>query len=98
MLHIAVGTWRSDVTGPMQVVSGRGARRRLHFQAPPAAALPAEMANFLAGANDFLVHVACADTDGLRRFVADHLNRNRAIAGTETSLIFEHARAAGRGH
>ena len=53
---------------------------------------------FLAGANDFLVHVACADTDGLRRFVADHLNRNRAIAGTETSLIFEHARAAGRGH
>lgn len=51
---------------------------------------------FLAGANDFLVHVAAADTDALRRFVADHLNRNRAIAGTETNLIFEHVRAAGR--
>jgi DNA-binding Lrp family transcriptional regulator len=52
---------------------------------------------FVAGATDFLVHVATADTDGLRRFVADHLNRNRAIAGTETNLIFEHVRAAGRG-
>jgi DNA-binding Lrp family transcriptional regulator len=50
---------------------------------------------FVAGANDFLVHVATADTDGLRRFVAEHLNKNRAIAGTETNLIFEHARAAG---
>jgi DNA-binding Lrp family transcriptional regulator len=51
---------------------------------------------FVAGANDFLVHVATASTDELRRFVADHLNRDPAIAGTETSLIFEHTRAAGR--
>jgi hypothetical protein len=28
--------------------------------------------------------------------VADHLNRDPAIAGTETNLIFEHTRAAGR--
>ena len=48
---------------------------------------------FVAGANDFLVHVATASTDALRRFVADALNRNRAIAGTETYLIFEHTRA-----
>jgi len=41
--------------------------------------------------------VATADTDGLHRFVADHRNRNRAIAGTETNLIFEHSRAACRG-
>ena len=50
---------------------------------------------FVAGANDFLVHVATASTDGLRRFVGDELNRDPAIAGTETSLIFEHTRAAG---
>ena len=51
---------------------------------------------FVAGADDFLVHVATAGTDALRRFVADALNRNRAIAGTETYLIFEHTR--GRPH
>ena len=52
---------------------------------------------FVAGANDFLLHVATASTDALRRFVGDHLNRDPAIAGTETNLIFEHTRAAGRG-
>ncbi|WP_308282659.1 Lrp/AsnC family transcriptional regulator [Pseudonocardia nigra] len=51
---------------------------------------------FVAGANDFLLHVATASTDELRRFVGDHLNRDPAIAGTETNLIFEHTRAAGR--
>jgi DNA-binding Lrp family transcriptional regulator len=51
---------------------------------------------FVAGANDFLLHVATPSTDTLRAFVADHLNRDPAIAGTETNLIFEHTRAAGR--
>jgi DNA-binding Lrp family transcriptional regulator len=51
---------------------------------------------FVAGANDFLLHVATSSTDALRSFVADHLNRDPAIAGTETNLIFEHTRAAGR--
>ncbi|MCX6463681.1 MAG: Lrp/AsnC family transcriptional regulator [Pseudonocardiales bacterium] len=51
---------------------------------------------FVAGANDFLVHVATASTDELRRFVGEVLNRDRAVAGTETNLIFEHTRAAGR--
>jgi DNA-binding Lrp family transcriptional regulator len=50
---------------------------------------------FVAGANDFLVHVATDSTDALRRFVGEHLNRDPAIAGTETNLIFEHTRAAG---
>jgi DNA-binding Lrp family transcriptional regulator len=50
---------------------------------------------FVAGANDFLVHVATASTDELRRFVGDVLNRDPAIAGTETNLIFEHIRARG---
>jgi DNA-binding Lrp family transcriptional regulator len=51
---------------------------------------------FVAGANDFLLHVATGSTDELRRLVADHLNRDPTIAGTETALIFEHTRAAGR--
>ena len=51
---------------------------------------------FVAGANDFLVHVATASTDALRRFVAETLNRDPAIAGTETNLIFEHTRAGPR--
>lgn len=51
---------------------------------------------FVAGADDFLLHVATSSTDELRRFVADHLNRDPTIAGTQTSLIFEHTRAAGR--
>lgn len=48
---------------------------------------------FVAGANDFLVHVATASTDELRRFVGEDLNSDPAIAGTETNLIFEHTRA-----
>jgi DNA-binding Lrp family transcriptional regulator len=52
---------------------------------------------FVAGANDFLVHVATASTDELRHFVGEHLNRLPAVAGTETNLIFEHTRAAGVG-
>jgi DNA-binding Lrp family transcriptional regulator len=51
---------------------------------------------FVGGANDYLLHVATASTDEVRWFVAEHLNRNRAVAHTETSLIFEHLPAAGR--
>jgi len=48
--RITVGRWRDDAAGPMQVVSGQGNRRKVHFQAPPASALPAEIARFLAWA------------------------------------------------
>ncbi|MGE3289092.1 MAG: Lrp/AsnC family transcriptional regulator [Pseudonocardia sp.] len=51
---------------------------------------------FVAGAYDYLLHVATADTDAVRWFVAEHLNRNRDVAHTETSLIFDHLPAAGR--
>lgn len=52
MSRISVGQWRDDASGPMQVVSGPANRHKVHFQAPPAASLPAEMARFLAWAND----------------------------------------------
>ena len=55
MHKLAVGQWRDDACGPMQVVSGPATRRKIHFQAPPAETLPVETARFLAWAN--------ADTD-----------------------------------
>ena len=45
--RIKVGGWRDDVSGPMQVVSGPIGRRRVHFEAPPAASLEAETGHFL---------------------------------------------------
>jgi DNA-binding Lrp family transcriptional regulator len=47
---------------------------------------------FLAGKDDFLLHVAAASTEGLRDFVED-LSSNADVAYTETSLIFEHVQA-----
>jgi Fic family protein len=44
---IIVGNWRDDADGPMQVVSGPIGRRKVHYEAPPAARIPAEMARFL---------------------------------------------------
>ncbi len=49
---------------------------------------------FVAGADDFLVHVAARDTEALRAFVVDQLSARPEIAYTETSLIFEHIPAA----
>lgn len=47
---------------------------------------------FLAGADDFHVHVASRDTDDLRAFVVDNLSSAPEVALTETNLIFEHKR------
>jgi DNA-binding Lrp family transcriptional regulator len=50
---------------------------------------------FVAGADDFLLHVAARDTETLRAFVVDQLSARPEVAYTETSLIFEHLRAGG---
>ena len=50
---------------------------------------------FVAGADDFLIHVAVRDTATLRAFVVDQLSARPEVALTETSLIFEHLPAAG---
>lgn len=49
---------------------------------------------FLAGADDFILHVAARDTDDLRAFVVENLNADADVAGTQTSLIFEHLRGS----
>ncbi len=48
---VAVGEWRDDASGPMQVVSGAYGHPRVHYQAPPALGLEAEMQRFIAWAN-----------------------------------------------
>lgn len=47
MSKIRVGSWRDDLSGPMQVVSGPLGREKIHYQAPPAGRVPVEMAKFL---------------------------------------------------
>ena len=51
-LHkIAVGRWRDDANGPMQVVSGPIGKEKIHFEAPAAKRLKTEMKTFIAWAN-----------------------------------------------
>ena len=67
-LHrIKVGEWRDDAHGPMQVVSGPVGRTRVHYEAPPAERLHAEIRRFL----DWL-H-APPQQDGLLRAALAHL-------------------------
>ena len=47
MHRVRTGAWRSDENGPMQVVSGPVGRQRVHYQAPPARQIVAEMQSFL---------------------------------------------------
>ena len=47
MRKIRVGKWRDHNSGPMQVVSGPIGKEKIHFQAPRAEQLPAEMSKLL---------------------------------------------------
>ena len=47
LTKIRVGQWRNDMQGPMQVVSGAIHRQKVHYEAPPAHLLDAEMMGFL---------------------------------------------------
>lgn len=67
MRRVTVGAWRTD-SAPMQVVSGREGRERVHFEAPPAAQVATEMARFLL----WWEHWA-ASMDGLLRAGLAHL-------------------------
>jgi Fic family protein len=64
-VRIQVGQWRNDAAGPMQVVSGPLGREKVHYEAPPAATLPAQTAAFLqwfnaAPTGDPLIHAGLA--------------------------------------
>ena len=73
MRRIRVGAWRDDSRGPMQVVSGRIGKEKIHYEAPPAARIPGEMQRFLDWFNsqeerDWVVGAALAHL----RFVTVH--------------------------
>ena len=62
---IKTGGWRDGAHGPMQIVSGAVGHQRIHYQAPPAAQVEAEMGAFLAWFNappkiDGIVYAAIA--------------------------------------
>ncbi len=72
-----------------------GARARIRDFIAHMRRLPQVMdVYFLAGADDFILHVAARDTAHLRAFVVENLNADADVAGTQTSLIFEHLRGA----
>lgn len=48
---ITIGQWRSDLRGPMQVVSAAIGREKIHFEAPGANMLNTEMKHFIQWAN-----------------------------------------------
>lgn len=51
LYKIRVANWRDDANGAMQVVSGPAYRQKVHYEAPPAVRLQAEVDKFLAWAN-----------------------------------------------
>jgi Fic family protein len=48
---IRVGAWRDDANGATQVISSPVGRRRVHFEAPPAVSLGAQIRDIMAWAN-----------------------------------------------
>lgn len=64
---IVTGAWRDDSNGPMQVVSGAIGREKIHYQAPAAPRVEAEMSRFNAWAN------TADDTDPVLRSALAHL-------------------------
>lgn len=67
LVAIRTGNWRDDAGGPMQVVSGRVGRERVHFEAPPAAKVDAEIGRFL----DWFRNES--QMDGVLRAAVSHL-------------------------
>lgn len=46
----------------------------------------------IAGADDFLVHVAVPDVDALHSFLMDRFTERREITGFRSSVIYQHVR------
>jgi Fic family protein len=67
MRKIIAGAWRDDRSGPMQVVSGAEGRERVHYEAPAAPRLDAEMNTFLDWFN------GADDTDPVLKAALAHL-------------------------
>jgi Fic family protein len=71
MRRIRIGMWRDDNKAPMTVVSGPAGRERVHFKAPAADRLDAEMARFLKWFNNG--HAGEPEVDAVLRAGTAHL-------------------------
>jgi DNA-binding Lrp family transcriptional regulator len=59
-----------------------------------ASALPETIGVFVvSGHEDFLIHVAVADNEGLYAFVIDRLTQRPEVADVRTSVVYEHLRS-----
>ena len=67
MNKITVGAWRTEESGPMQVVSGPIGRERVHYEAPKATLLSDEMTAFISWFNGTL------DIDPVLKAAVAHL-------------------------
>ncbi|AMM21404.1 AsnC family transcriptional regulator [Frondihabitans sp. PAMC 28766] len=47
---------------------------------------------FLGGTDDFIVHIAVADSSAVREFVVEHLSAQPSVASTRTSIVFDYHR------
>lgn len=47
---------------------------------------------FLGGDDDFLLHIAVADSSEMREFVLEHLSAQSSVASTRTSIVFDYHR------
>ena len=88
MTKIRAGAWRDDSTGPMEVVSGPIGKEKVHFQAPEAKRLAADMRTFLDWFN------AKADIDQVLKAGQAHLcagsvnEKNEIIVPPQTFTRF----------
>ena len=55
----------------------------------------ADIAKYLAGRTDFLIHVAVRDVGHLRDFAVDAVAARAQVAEVETQIVFEHRRRHG---
>ena len=52
---------------------------------------------FVGGADDFVLHIAVADSAALRRFVVECVSGHDSVASTRTSIIFDHGHSGPAG-
>ena len=66
-------------------------RRQIDAFASTITRLPEVLQSFhLAGADDYLLHVAVPSAEYLRDWILDHLTTHPAVAHSQTSLVFGH--------
>ena len=89
--EVALGAIGTPLQAMIAVRLRAGARDKLaRFTADLTAHSQVLSVYFLAGHDDFLIHVAVPDTETLREFVLEELSANPEVAATQTNLIFEH--------